>query len=86
MLAHVPNPCALNQIGDQRVKLPEAERDAGAKCDWVAGTRVGVKEVHLPAPDRLDFHGGIDPDHARAHSVQQLSEALLPSGPASNRH
>jgi hypothetical protein len=29
LLANVPDSCALNQVGDERVELAEAVRDAG---------------------------------------------------------
>src|ERR1043166_201651 len=53
LLAHVPNPCALNQIGDQGVELAEAVGDAGQKPDDDTIALVFVQEVQLFRPDPL---------------------------------
>jgi hypothetical protein len=47
LLAHVPDPCALNQIEDQRVELAEAIRNAGEKVDNAIVALVLVQEVQL---------------------------------------
>ena len=41
--AHVPDPSALDQIGDERVELAEAVRDAGEKTEDDAVALVLVK-------------------------------------------
>lgn len=53
LLTHVPDPCALNQIGDQRVELAAAVRDAGQKLDDATVALVLVQEVQLLGPDSL---------------------------------
>jgi|ERR1700733_12178791 hypothetical protein len=61
-------------IGDQGVELAEAERDAGTKCDGVAGAAVGVQKVEVLTPYRLEFPQRHNPDHLR-----NLPDKPLPS-------